>query len=172
MKQVYQKGNRMTTASTKIVIVAGQEFSVPADTPNEAIRTQLTSMGFADVAAATIQTGTRTIDGVETPTIEFVKKAGTKGLDAAGLAALLERVPPTNAVPHVAGLTRAQTRLLARLMSGDLTCDQALAAQDDLRTLLDTVAAHEGGYATREGGRLCQQIDALPAVAAAAPSAW
>ena len=56
----------MTTpqATTKIVIVAGQEFSVPADTPNEAIRTQLTSMGFADVASATIQTGTRTIDGV------------------------------------------------------------------------------------------------------------
>lgn len=64
---------------TKIVIVAGQEFSVPASTDNEAIRAQLKSMGFADVASATIKTGKRTVGGVETATVEFVKQAGTKG---------------------------------------------------------------------------------------------
>jgi len=70
----------MTTATDKIIIVSGQEFRVPATTDNEAIRTHL-KPNFPDVGNATIQTGTRTIDGVAYETIEFVKKAGTKGTD-------------------------------------------------------------------------------------------
>lgn len=68
----------MTTATDKIIIVSGQEFRVPADTDNEAIRTQLKA-NFPDVGNATIQTGKREIDGITYETIEFVKKAGTKG---------------------------------------------------------------------------------------------
>jgi hypothetical protein len=68
----------MTTAPDKIVIVSGQEFRVPADADHEAIRNQLTA-SFPDVGTATIQKGTRTIDGIRYETIEFVKKAGTKG---------------------------------------------------------------------------------------------
>jgi Fe2+ transport system protein FeoA len=65
----------MTTPATKIVIVAGSRFSVPAETDNEAVRQQLLAMGFADVASATIKTG----DEGGQATVEFVKKAGTKG---------------------------------------------------------------------------------------------
>lgn len=64
---------------TKIIIVSGQEFSVPAETDNEAVREQLKQMGFTDVATATLTKGKRLIDGVEIETVEFVKKAGTKG---------------------------------------------------------------------------------------------
>ena len=167
----------MTTpqATTKIVIVAGQEFSVPADTPNEAIRQQLTSMGFADVASATIQTGTRTIDGTPTETIEFIKKAGTKGLGAAELAALLTHVPPTGAASTIGGLTRDQTRLLNRLTTGDLTCVEAVfpPVAAALGALLNHLEESRGGSAVNhEGGRLCATLDRLGAVAAPAPSAW
>ena len=62
------------TALTKIVIVAGQEFSVPADTDNEAIRQQLLAQGFADVEEATIQAGKKTVDDLEYETIEFVRE--------------------------------------------------------------------------------------------------
>ena len=165
----------MTTpqATTKIVIVAGQEFSVPADTPNEAIRTQLTSMGFADVASATIQTGTRTIDGVETPTIEFVKNAGTKGLDAAGLAALLRQLAPIDAVSRTAGLTAKQRRLLEDLLAERLSAQMVLDAADELESILKLLADRSSGFSSQQpGGQLCQRLDVLPAVAASAPSAW
>jgi len=78
------------TTTEKIVIVSGQEFRVPADTDNEAIRNQLKS-NFPDVANATVQKGKREIDGVEYDTIEFVKKAGTKGTDVVLVARHIQK---------------------------------------------------------------------------------
>jgi len=119
----------MTTPqeTTKIVIVSGQEFSVPSETDNEAIRTQLAGMGFTDVASATISKGKRTIEGVEHETVEFVKKAGTKGLDGAELAELLGSVPRASLDRMSGGLSRAQRLLLDRLVTNQLTIDEALA---------------------------------------------
>jgi hypothetical protein len=67
-----------TTATAKIIIVDGQRFQVPIETDNEAIRAQLAAT-YPMVSTATIQAGKETIDGVEYPTVEFVKKVGTKG---------------------------------------------------------------------------------------------
>jgi hypothetical protein len=70
----------MTTPSpTKIIIVAGSRFSVPFETDNEAVRQQLLAMGFADVASADVRVGNE----AGQVTVEFVKKAGTKGSDHA-----------------------------------------------------------------------------------------
>jgi len=162
----------MTTPATKIVIVSGQEFSVPAATDNEAIRTQLSGMGFADVASATIQTGKRTVDGQEVQTIEFVKKAGTKGMDGAELAQLLEAVPPAT-LPTVRsyGPTAQQAALLDELSEAELTFDQALAMGDELERALDT--CHEGPPTpSTKGANLCRTLDQLVAVASVAPVAW
>lgn len=158
----------MTTqqAATKIVIVAGQEFSVPADTDNEAIRQQLTQMGFADVASATIQKGTREIDGVKHETIEFVKKAGTKGLDAAELAELLTRMPPAPLPALVIyGPSFEQATLLSRLAAGELTFADALALEAQLAPALE--AAYDTPPMPRqEGAALCSTLDGLAPVAA------
>lgn len=161
----------MTTGTaTKIVIVAGQEFGVPAETDNEQIRRQLVSMGFTDAAGATIQKGTR--EGVDT--IEFVKKAGTKGLYGVALARLLATVPPADAPRMVAGLSASQRRLLGQLLAGDLRLDQALTLGPDIREILDvlTDGARDGTRRSSTGARLCAHVDSLPAVAATAPSAW
>ena len=154
----------MTTPSTKVVIVAGERFSVPAETDNEAIRQQLLSMGFADVASATVKQG-KDADG--TPTIEFVKQAGTKGaLSPAALAVVLRRTPVAPIV------TPSSYRyLLARLVAGDLTCT-------DVLTLPVTDALHataneaEMMKPTTQEDSLCTRLDQLSAIADAAPSAW
>lgn len=161
-----------TPQTTKIVIVAGQEFSVPAATDNEAIRTQLSGMGFTDVASATISKGTRDIDGQKVETIEFVKKAGTKGLDGADLAALLSTLPAT-ALPSLQlyGPTPAQADLLYRLTSGELTFAEALALEQELTPALEA-CYQEAPYQRKEGAELCRTIDHLSPVAAAAPCAW
>ena len=161
----------MTTPATKIVIVSGQEFSVPADTDNEAIRTQLTGMGFADVASATIQTGKKTVGGVEYQTIEFVKKAGTKGLDPGELAALLAYTPIAPTARSL-GLAHDQRQLLVRLDAGQLIIDDVLT--DDGHTLLDALRAsvHAGQPTYSEGDQQCAPLDGLPAVAAPAPCGW
>lgn len=153
----------MTTPATKIVIVAGQEFSVPAETDNEAIRQQLLSMGFADVASATIQQGTR--DG--TATIEFVKKAGTKGLDGTELAALLARLPATS-MQAQRGISVADAEALDALARGALTIADALAR--DLPALL-CIARDLHDTQTPEE-QLCTTIAATPAVAAPGALAW
>jgi hypothetical protein len=160
------------TATTKIVIVSGQEFSVPADTDNEAIRKQLAGMGFADVASATIQTGKRTVEGQDVTTIEFVKKAGTKGLGGAELVALLSTLPPATLPPvrHY-GPTAPQAALLSELADAALTFDQALTLGDELERALDT--CHEGPPSpSMKGATLCRTLDQLVAVASAAPVAW
>lgn len=166
-RRVYEKGIPMTTGTTKIVIVSGQEFSVPADTDNEAIRTQLSGMGFADVAAATIQKGKRTVDGQDVETIEFVKKAGTKGMEGADLVQLLARVPPA-APPR---RRSAGDELLTRLINGQLTIAEALADNGDM---IDNVLVACREYAPRQsqGALLCAKSDRIPAVPAAAASVW
>lgn len=154
-----------TPATTKIVIVSGQEFSVPRETDNEAIRAQLASQGFADVASATIQKGKRTIEGQEVETIEFVKKAGTKGLDGAALAALLGKVPPATLPARIIyGPTPAQAELLTQLADGELTFDAALALEDTFEGAFNA-CWETPRYQEKKGAQLCATLDQLVAVA-------
>lgn len=171
--KVYEKGTPMTTPeATKIVIVNGQEFSVPAATDNEAIRQQLAGMGFSDVAAATIQKGTRQVDGQDVETIEFVKKAGTKGLDGPALADLLGSLTPS-ALPAARhyGPTAAQAALLLQLTEGELTFADAL---DQEAAIADAIQAcyEEPSRQDKKGAALCYLLDQLVAVPCAAPVAW
>jgi hypothetical protein len=156
-------------AATKIVIVAGQEFSVPAETDNEAIRSQLAGMGFADVASATIQKGKRKVGDEELETIEFVKKAGTKGLSGAELAALLVTVPPKGAPTFERARIEGQ-QLVQRLAAATLTIGDALAHQEPLQEALQQVEHH--GRVRTEGEALCAACEHLPAVAVPAPFGW
>lgn len=161
-----------TTATSKIVIVSGQEFSVPIDTDNEAIRQQLAGMGFADVAAATIQTGKRTVEGQELETIEFVKKAGTKGLDGPALAALLATLPADALPPPVlCGPTAEQAHLLDQLHNGQLTFAEALDQEETLTAAL-RACCEQPPSPSQKGVALCNQLSTLVAVPCAAPVAW
>lgn len=159
-------------ADTKIVIVAGQEFSVPANTDVEQIRQQLTAMGFADVAAATVQKGTRKVGEVTYETVEFVKKAGTKGAELGGaeLAALLASVPQAPGLHARRDASRDMREALRRLADETLTIGEALAAGDDLGRALMAIG-HEG-CRTTEGETLCASCDQIDAVAAPVPCAW
>lgn len=164
----------MTTS--KIVIVAGQEFSVPADTDNEAIREQLKAMGFADVATATITTGTKTIGDTAFETVEFVKRAGTKGLDHTALAGLLSTLPAGPLPPR-----RRNARVLHRLACQRLTFGEAVTAPLDAQLALaltdagdtpyDTADVIPDQFLTTQESQLCRDIDQLPAVASAV-SVW
>jgi hypothetical protein len=153
------------TPATKIVIVSGQEFSVPADTDVEAIRSALKG-DFPDIATATIQKGTREIAGVTYETVEFVKRAGTKGLGAGDLAQLLRLVPPT-APPA----SNTPSFLARQFLAGQLTGQQAVDGGLPLVAELDRV---DSSYQTRgKEETLCKQLDALSPVAApSAPSGW
>lgn len=161
-----------TPVATKIVIVSGQEFSVPADTDNEAIRKQLAGMGFADVASATIQTGKRTVEGQEVQTIEFVKKAGTKGLDGAELAALLATLPPTKLpIERIYGPAAAQAALLDQFAEGALTFAEVFALEERLAPALEA-CYQEPPTVRKEGAALCNTIDTLVPVVPSASCAW
>lgn len=146
------------TTGTKIVIAAGQEFSVDVSADNEAIRSHLAAT-FPEVATAEIRQTTRTVDGVEIPVVEFVKKAGTKGLSGAELAARLMLVP-RGRLPRE-GFTRQQADLLSRFMEGKMTVDEALAAENAI------LAAHEAATGisrpVEEGARLCNVVCSAPA---------
>lgn len=160
------------TTPTKIVIVAGQEFSVPADTDNEAIRKQLASMGFADVAAATIQTGSREVAGAQVTTVEFVKKAGTKGVrpvDLVDLIAQVQAAPPPRTVVY--GPDREQAVLLGQLAQGQLTIAEALARVDSIRDALVTLE-RPTDYREHEGSALCRRLSPIAAAAANDVSGW
>lgn len=61
--------------TTKIIRVAGQDFTVPATDDNESIRQQLIAMEFG-VKDATIK---ETKDAEGRVIVEFIKKVGTKG---------------------------------------------------------------------------------------------
>ena len=161
----------------KIVLVAGQEFRVPTATANEAIRQQLLSLGFTDVTNAEVKTGTKTIDGTVYTTVEFVKKAGTKGAgNAAALVALLTTLPPVPLPAGPPGITRAQARLLEQLLSHELDGAAALAALPDVLTALGAAAAatedHLGRRSATKGADLCRRCDTLSPVAAPAVAAW
>jgi hypothetical protein len=153
----------MTTATptTKIVIVSGQEFSVPADTSEKDLRDHLAAT-FPDVATATVQKGTKTIDGVTYQTIEFVKKAGTKGASGAELAALLAQVRPQ----RLGAPPDATVALITRVIGGQLTIDAALT-QDALAALAAMPAQPQ-----KNGGTLCSQLDIITPVAAAGADVW
>lgn len=62
--------------TTKIVRVAGQDFTVDAAADNEAIRQQLAAQGFTDVANAKIK---ESKNEQGQTVVEFVKQIGTKG---------------------------------------------------------------------------------------------
>ncbi len=62
--------------TTKIVRVAGQDFTVDAKADNEAIRQQLAAQGFTDVTNAKIK---ETKNEHGQTVVEFVKQIGTKG---------------------------------------------------------------------------------------------
>jgi hypothetical protein len=66
-------------ATEKLVIVEGQTFVVDATIDNETIREHLIRQGFANLAGAEIRTGARQHQGQTVPTIDFIKRAGTKG---------------------------------------------------------------------------------------------
>jgi hypothetical protein len=147
----------VTTASSKIVIVAGQRIPVPAGTDNEVIRQQLIGMGFADVANAEIKKGT---EGAQ-ETVEFVKKAGTKGLAPGDLIARLRQVRPDRLAPAV------DMRLVNRLLAEQLTFEEAVA-EDRAIDALQQISAQ----AEPKGARLCRALDELAPVADPTPRAW
>ncbi len=106
--------------------------------------------------------------------MQFVKKAGTKALSSADLAALFARVPVAELPNLRAGMTSAQRALLDRLQRDDMTYGEALA--DDGDALEDALSEAQNIHVTsdqREGVRLCSTLDQLPAHASAvAPCAW
>jgi hypothetical protein len=66
-------------ATEKLVIVEGQTFVVDATIDNETIREHLIRQGFANLAGAEMRTGARQHQGQTVPTVDFIKRAGTKG---------------------------------------------------------------------------------------------
>lgn len=154
------------STTAKIVIVAGQSFAVDAATDNEAIRAQLLGMGFADVAKpAEIKLGT-TADG--TVTVEFIKKAGTKGAGGLTPVALAEALRRTPHAPNPRD--HGEDPLVRRLLAGTLTCADAL----DFLTANVLEEAHfpDDARTTTEEFALCDRLDHLSAIADIAPSAW
>ncbi len=67
------------SATTKLVIVEGQTFVVDATIGNETIREHRIRQGCANLAGAKIRTGTRQHQGQTVPTVDGIKRAGTKG---------------------------------------------------------------------------------------------
>lgn len=63
----------------KLVIVEGQRFLVAIGIDNETVRQHLIRQGFANLAGAEIRSGTAQHDGRTLATVDFIKKAGTKG---------------------------------------------------------------------------------------------
>ncbi len=66
-------------ATEKLVIVEGQTFVVDAIIDNETIREHLIRQGFANLAGAEIRIGTRQHQDKTVATVDFIKRAGTKG---------------------------------------------------------------------------------------------
>ena len=160
-----RKGTPVTTpatATTKIIIVSGQEFSVPAETPEADIRSHL-AQTFPDVASAEIKRGSKEVGGVTYQTIEFVKRAGTKGADGRDIAGVLAGIPGLRLSPPP---TNARG-LLDRVRRGQATIAEALGGN-----VITTIEGLPESTQQIAGGTLCTQIDTLPAVAGAELSAW
>lgn len=147
-----------TTAQHRIVIVEGQEFSVPVETTTEQIRSHLAT-NFPNVASASVQYGKRVIDGIEHQTVEFVKKAGTKGLDGNELAALLAGVPAAQVT------LQQHEAVIDQLLFGQLTFEEAL--HPSVAHAVDAVLAFD----IHPGATVCRLLDTLAPVATA-PRGW
>lgn len=165
----------MSTAE-KIVIVAGERFRVPADTATEAIRASLTPM-FPDVASATVKEGKETIEGVEMPTIEFVKKAGTKGgLTGEEVAALISAAAPAR-LPWKPG-QRAEVHSLQAILNNLVAGHYTFGVLEDRAFNARLETAIQGSNrkpdtATFEGNMLCANIAVLqPAASSADVCGW
>jgi hypothetical protein len=63
----------------RIIILDGNEWQVPLEHDEKTVRDSLVSAGFPNAATAEVKPGTKTIDGQEYETWEFIKKVGTKG---------------------------------------------------------------------------------------------
>ncbi|MBX0330032.1 hypothetical protein K2Z83_20395 [Oscillochloris sp. ZM17-4] len=123
-------------ASTWIVRIDGQEFSVAADTPEVQIR-QTLSLQYPGARDAQITYDNVDIAGQRHKVLVFTKRAGTKGLSAGeDLALLIITVPP---VP-VAAVRGAGS--LLRDLRGTLTFEQLLLAPVDREGLL-VFSTHE-----------------------------
>ena len=159
------------TTGTKIVIVSGQDFSVPVETDNEAIRQQLVSMGFADVASASIKKGTREVNGETVETVEFEKRAGTKGLDGNDLVQVLQALPEVALPRRSVRLPQAARAIIRRLRRGEITLAE-LADSADIQLVLDRATMYRPAL-SEEGRRLCERIRDIPAAAApSSPLGW
>lgn len=152
----------MTTdaPTTKIAIVSGKEFQVALEIDNETIRQHL-AKDFPDVASATIKTGSRKIGDQTYETVEFVKKAGTKGMDGAELGDVLRRVPRKDIDTRPA---TPDMDLVRRLCHGGMTIAEVHATRDDLfAALYNAIETPSSG--SKEGERLCSKLESIPAVA-------
>jgi hypothetical protein len=148
------------STTEKIVIVGQESFRVPIDAAEKDLRDHLAAM-FPDVANATVQKGTRTIENVIYDTIEFVKRAGTKG--AADLIPLLAQIPALRLSPP----RTAIATLLNRVSAGNCTIAEALDA--DLRCVITNLPESSLRVS---GVTLCAQLDSLSPVAGDDVSAW
>lgn len=147
-----------TSPQHRIVIVEGQEFSVPVETTTEQIRSHLAT-NFPNVASASVQYGKRVIDGVEHQTLEFVKKAGTKGLDGDELATLLAAVPAAQVT------IQQHEAVIDQLLLGQLTFEEAL--HPSVSTAVDAILAFD----IHPGATVCHMLDTLVPVATK-PRGW
>jgi hypothetical protein len=138
--------------TTKIIIVEGQRFSVPAETDIETVRQHLLP-NFPGIAQASLQKGKETIDGAEVETIEFVKKAGTKGLNLVDSFSTLPEAPyqPLH-------MQMRDAHVLHRLTMKQLTIAEALPHARLLEQAIATFESH-----TSLGEQLCQRLAVLPA---------
>lgn len=152
-------------ADQMIVIVSGQEFSVPAGTDVEAIRQQLTGT-FPDVATASVNKGSKTISGVHYDTIEFQKRAGTKGSDLADALGSVpaERVTRGPVLPaHISALLR-----------GQMAFGEAIGFEDNaLQVVIASIGDSTRTRQQSQGEALCHTLDTLDAIAAdVLPAGW
>lgn len=140
--------------TTKIVLVEGEQWSVPYDTPTDQVRENLAAT-FPGIRTATVRKGTTTIEGIVYETIEFTKQAGTKGQGGHPphpLLPLLQlRRRSAGTVPN-----HAHARMVRR---GLLSFEVALALP-----LFPPTPPRSPALMT--GMRLCQRLETLSAVAA------
>lgn len=135
---------------------------MPAETPEADIRSHL-AQTFPDVASAEIKRGTKAIDGVTYQTIEFVKRAGTKGADGRDIAGVLAGIPALRLSPPPTGARH----LLDRVRQGQATIAEALDGN-----VITTIEGLPESTQQIAGGTLCMSVDTLPAVAGAELPAW
>ncbi|RRR67213.1 MAG: hypothetical protein EI684_19290 [Candidatus Viridilinea halotolerans] len=130
---------------TKIVLIEGDRFSVPYDTPVAQIRDTLRAT-FPGIGTARVQNGTLAIEGVTYETVEFTKQAGTKGSHPlAPMAQVARRPVPFLFHPH----------FIRDLRLGRFTFGEALAWE-----LEETPPPHT------HGATLCRHLDTVLAVPA------